>query len=153
MNANRTTNKVEQRDDAADRERKKMKNRDRRGDRDSVRRGQRKRELIGGEGGLGIAGSSAGYVRLAGRAVGQQLPKWSGKQYPCAELRAAAVAATAPAPATALAEHRERATVATATAVAGSFIRRSVGRSTDPSTGWSTSQPYSIGSGLLSFPP
>lgn len=31
------------------------------------------------------------YVRLAGRAVGQQLPKWSGKQYPCAELRAAAI--------------------------------------------------------------
>lgn len=28
------------------------------------------------------------YVRLAGRAVGQQLPKWSGKQYPCTELRA-----------------------------------------------------------------
>jgi len=24
---------------------------------------------------------------LASRAVGQQLPKWSGKQYPCAELR------------------------------------------------------------------
>lgn len=36
----------------------------------------------------GIADASAGYVRLAGRAVGQQLPKWSGKQYPCAELRA-----------------------------------------------------------------
>lgn len=37
---------------------------------------------------LGIAEASVGYVRLAGRAVGQQLPKWSGKQYPCAELRA-----------------------------------------------------------------
>lgn len=37
---------------------------------------------------IGIADASVGYVRLAGRAVGQQLPKWSGKQYPCAELRA-----------------------------------------------------------------
>ena len=85
-----------------------MKNHDGRGGERERREneGQRKRGLIGGEGGLGIAGSSGSYVRLAGRAVGQQLPKWSGKQYPCAELRAAAVAATAPAPA--LAEHRER---------------------------------------------
>lgn len=37
---------------------------------------------------ISIADASAGYVRLADRAVGQQLPKWSGKQYPCAELRA-----------------------------------------------------------------
>lgn len=42
---------------------------------------ERKREIS-------IAEASVGYVRLAGRAVGQQLPKWSGKQYPCAELRA-----------------------------------------------------------------
>ena len=45
-------------------------------------------ELTKREREIGIADTSAGYVRLARRVVGQQLPKWSGKQYPCTELRA-----------------------------------------------------------------
>ncbi|KAF7413474.1 hypothetical protein HZH68_001963 [Vespula germanica] len=61
----------------------------------SIRERERERERERGREGEGgrrtckfsVAGSSTGYVRLAGRAVGQQLPKWSGKQYPCAGVK------------------------------------------------------------------
>lgn len=50
---------------------------------------------------------------MAGRAVGQQLPKWSGKQYPCAELRA----------------EQQHQSTSTSSPISSLSVRPSVGRS------------------------
>lgn len=79
---------------------------------------ERGRERVSrGEGGLGIAGSSAGYVRLAGRAVGQQLPKWSGKQYPVRRVKSGGGGSS----------NSSTASSNSSSSIAGSSIRRSVG--------------------------